>query len=174
MSSIPSLSMIKRIIIIRGYVSQWGSASWDRGTEAPPWRQDASSEFLTRAAVHVLQPVAQSPIDCVREKLSGDKVDTGYSLNAVHANPALIQDIFTELPFESAGTGSRWKTSVPRTTIRYKAHRDWRKCGIRTACAYDAEFLKRLGPIISISKIKEQLSSCRRLPTKSFYMNVLN
>ena len=63
-------------------------------------RRGAFSNFFSKASVRKLQPVIQSLVDRLCEKLL-EKTDAGEPVNMVHAYSALTQDIITEYCFSS-------------------------------------------------------------------------
>ena len=63
-------------------------------------RRAAFSNFFSKASVRRLQPVIQSLIDVLCEKLS-ERMDTGEPVDMVHAYSALTQDVITEYCFSS-------------------------------------------------------------------------
>lgn len=63
-------------------------------------RRAAFSNFFSTTSVRRLQPVIQSRIDVLCEKLS-EKMDNGEPVNLVHAYSALTQDVITEYCFSN-------------------------------------------------------------------------
>ena len=63
-------------------------------------RRGAFSNFFSKASVRRLEPLIQSRIDILCEKLS-EMMDTGKPVNMVHAYSALTQDVITEYCFSS-------------------------------------------------------------------------
>lgn len=61
-------------------------------------RRGAFSNFFSKASVRRLQPVIQSLVDSLYEKLSNE-MDSGKPVNLVHAYSALTQDVITEYCF---------------------------------------------------------------------------
>lgn len=63
-------------------------------------RRGAFSNFFSKMSVRRLEPVIQSLVDRLCEKLLG-KLDTGEPVNLVHAYSALTQDVITEYCFSN-------------------------------------------------------------------------
>ena len=63
-------------------------------------RRAAFSSFFSKASVRRLQPVIQSLIDVLCEKLS-ERMDTEAPVDMVYAYSALTQDVITEYCFSS-------------------------------------------------------------------------
>ena len=61
-------------------------------------RRGAFKNFFSKASVRRLQPVIQTLVDRLGEKVS-EKVDTGEPVNLVYAYSALTQDVITEYCF---------------------------------------------------------------------------
>lgn len=76
-------------------------------------RRAAFSNFFSTTSVRRLQPVIQSRIDVLCERLS-EKMDTGEPVNMVHAYSALTQDVITEYCFSNCRNVLEMKDFSPR------------------------------------------------------------
>lgn len=63
-------------------------------------RRAAFSHFFSKASVRRLEPVVQSRVDVLCEKLS-ERMDTGSPVDMVHGYSALTQDVITEYCFSN-------------------------------------------------------------------------
>ena len=76
-------------------------------------RRGAFSSFFSKTSVRRLQPVIQSLIDVLCEKIS-QKLDTGESVDMVYAYSALTQDVITEYCFSNCRNVLEMKDFSPR------------------------------------------------------------
>lgn len=76
-------------------------------------RRGAFSRFFSKTSVRRLQPVIQSLIDVLCEKLS-QKLDTGEPVNMVYAYSALTQDVITKYCFSHCRNVLEMKDFSPR------------------------------------------------------------
>ena len=92
-------------------------------------RRAAFSHFFSKASVRRLEPVVQSLVDVLCEKLS-ERIDTGSPVDMVHAYSALTQDLLPSIASLIAGMYLRWKTFLRCITNSCRSQLRFLTCAI--------------------------------------------